>query len=68
LWVALDVHKFSIVAATSPPEGGAPELRALGVRGHAAQRREVRREGFDDRGDQAPRPFGASRSVSARGP
>ncbi len=26
LWVALDVHKFSIVAATLPPAGGKPEV------------------------------------------
>jgi transposase len=26
LWVALDVHKLSIVAATLPPTGGSPEL------------------------------------------
>lgn len=26
LWVALDVHKLSIVAATLPPSGGAPEV------------------------------------------
>jgi hypothetical protein len=26
LWVALDVHKFSIVAAALPPAGAAPEL------------------------------------------
>jgi transposase len=26
LWVSLDVHKFSIVAATLPPEGGQPEV------------------------------------------
>lgn len=26
LWVALDVHKLSIVAATLPPEGGTPEV------------------------------------------
>jgi transposase len=26
LWVALDVHKFSIVAATLPPAGGRPEV------------------------------------------
>jgi transposase len=26
LWVALDVHKHSIVAATLPPSGGAPEV------------------------------------------
>jgi hypothetical protein len=26
LWVSLDVHKFSIVAATLPPAGGKPEV------------------------------------------
>ncbi len=26
VWVALDVHKFSIVAATLPPTGGGPEV------------------------------------------
>jgi transposase len=26
LWVSLDVHKFSIVAATLPPSGGKPEV------------------------------------------
>jgi hypothetical protein len=26
LWVALDVHKLSIVAATLPPAGGRPEI------------------------------------------
>lgn len=26
LWVSLDVHKLSIVAATLPPSGGQPEL------------------------------------------
>ncbi len=26
LWVALDVHKFSIVAAILPPTGGQPEV------------------------------------------
>lgn len=29
LWVALDVHKFSIVAATLPPAGGRPELQRI---------------------------------------
>jgi transposase len=29
LWVALDVHKFSIVAATLPPTGGTPELHRI---------------------------------------
>jgi len=26
LWVSLDVHKFSIIAATLPPTGGQPEV------------------------------------------
>lgn len=29
LWVALDVHKFSIVAATLPPVGGQPEVQRV---------------------------------------
>jgi hypothetical protein len=29
LWVALDVHKFSIVAATLPPTSGQPELQRI---------------------------------------
>jgi transposase len=29
MWVALDVHKLSIVAATLPPSGGAPELHRI---------------------------------------
>lgn len=29
LWVALDVHKFSIVAAVLPPTGGTPELHRI---------------------------------------
>lgn len=29
LWVALDVHKFSIVAAVLPPTGGSPELQRI---------------------------------------
>jgi transposase len=29
LWVVLDVHKFSIVAATLPPTGGTPELHRI---------------------------------------
>jgi transposase len=28
-WVSLDVHKFSIVAAALPPEGGTPELHRI---------------------------------------
>ena len=29
LWIALDVHKHSIVAATLPPTGGTPELQRI---------------------------------------
>lgn len=29
LWVALDVHKFSIVAAILPPTGGTPEVQRI---------------------------------------
>jgi transposase len=29
LWVALDVHKFSIVAAVLPPQGGRPEVSRI---------------------------------------
>lgn len=29
LWVSLDVHKFSIVAATLPPAGGKPEVSRI---------------------------------------
>jgi transposase len=29
LWVSLDVHKFSIVAATLPPSGGKPEVSRI---------------------------------------
>ena len=29
LWVALDVHKLSIVAATLPPQGGTPEITRI---------------------------------------
>jgi transposase len=29
LWVSLDVHKFSIVAATLPPRGGKPEVSRI---------------------------------------
>src|SRR4051795_1925719 len=29
LWVALDVHKFSIVAATLPAQGGSPDVRQI---------------------------------------
>jgi hypothetical protein len=29
LWVSLDVHKLSIVAATLPPAGGKPEVSRI---------------------------------------
>src|SRR4030088_739170 len=29
LWVSIDQHKFSIVAATLPPVGGQPELHRI---------------------------------------
>jgi hypothetical protein len=29
LWVSLDVHKLSIVAATLPPTGGKPEVQRI---------------------------------------
>jgi transposase len=44
LWVALDVHKFSIVAATLPPHGGAPEVQQI-ESAAAAVRRFVARLG-----------------------
>lgn len=44
LWVALDVHKFSIVVATLPPAGGQPEVQQIEST-DAALRRLVRRLG-----------------------
>lgn len=38
LWVALDVHKFSIVAATLPPEGGRPEVQRIETTERAIRR------------------------------
>src|SRR3954453_623471 len=38
LWVCLDVHKFSIVAAVLPPAGGTPELHRLETTGKAIRR------------------------------
>src|SRR5947207_11915776 len=38
LWVALDVHKLSIVAATLPPAGGEPELHRLETTERALRR------------------------------
>jgi transposase len=38
LWVALDVHKFSIVAAVLPPQGGKPELSRIETTDKAIRR------------------------------
>lgn len=38
LWVALDVHKLSIVAATLPPVGGVPELHRIETTERAIRR------------------------------
>src|SRR5688500_3096833 len=37
-WVALDVHKLSIVAATLPPSGGAPEVTRIETTERAIRR------------------------------
>src|SRR5512139_3706111 len=47
LWVALDVHKFSIVAATLGPSGGAPELARIETT-EKAIRRFIERLGGPD--------------------
>jgi transposase len=38
LWVALDVHKFSIVAAALPPAGGKPEVQRIETTERAIRR------------------------------
>jgi transposase len=38
LWIALDVHKLSIVAATLPPTGGQPELHRIETTERAIRR------------------------------
>ena len=38
LWVALDVHKFSIVAAVLPPEGGGPDVQRIETTERAIRR------------------------------
>jgi transposase len=38
LWVSLDVHKFSIVAATLPPTGGKPEVCRIETTAKAIRR------------------------------
>ena len=40
LWVALDVHKFSIVAAVLPPSGGRPEVTRIETTEKAIRRSE----------------------------
>ena len=47
LWIALDVHKHSIVAATLPPVGGAPELQRI-ENTERAMRRFIDRVGGPD--------------------
>ena len=47
LWVALDVHKFSIVAATLPPAGGQPRLQRIETT-EKAIRRLIERLGGPD--------------------
>ena len=42
LWVSLDVHKFSIVAATLPPTGGKPEVCRIETTEKAIRRFIVR--------------------------
>ena len=38
LWVAIDQHKFSVVAATLPPSGGQPELHRIETTERAIRR------------------------------
>lgn len=47
LWVALDVHKLSIVAATLPPQGGQPEVTQIETT-RVAVRRFIERLGGPD--------------------
>ncbi len=47
LWVALDVHKFSIVAATLPPAGGRPQLQRIETTERAIRRLIERLGGAD---------------------
>ena len=47
LWVALDVHEFSIVAATLAPSGGVPELQRIETT-EKAIRRFIERLGGPD--------------------
>jgi len=47
LWVSLDVHKLSIVAATLPPAGGVPEVQRIETT-EKAIRRFIERLGGPD--------------------
>jgi transposase len=47
MWVALDVHKFSIVAATLPAGGGTPELQRIETTETAIRRLIARLGGRD---------------------
>ena len=38
VWVSLDVHKFSIVAATLPPAGGTPQVSRIETTERAIRR------------------------------
>lgn len=47
MWVALDVHKLSIVAAVLPPRGGQPEVQQIETT-RVAARRFIERLGGPD--------------------
>ncbi|MDQ3675275.1 MAG: IS110 family transposase [Actinomycetota bacterium] len=47
LWVALDVHKHSIVAATLPPAGGTPQVQRIENTERAMRRFVERLDGSD---------------------
>ena len=62
LWVALDVHKLSIVAATLPPVGGQPELHRIETT-ETAIRRFVDRLGGRRDSRSATRPGPAASTL-----
>ncbi|MHB8659931.1 MAG: hypothetical protein ACYC91_18705 [Solirubrobacteraceae bacterium] len=73
LWVALDVHKLSIVAAILPPKGGQPDVQQIETT-RAAIRRFIDRlggpEGLADRpascSPRCQRPSGAGTAEWAK--
>ena len=71
VWVALDVHKFSIVAATLPPDGGEPrgvadrDDRARDPPVHRPARRAAR--GWRSATRPGPGGFALWRLLSAMG-